>query len=140
MNRLEVSFSFLGDDDFFQNDIRARADGDPLGCIGDLGWYCVRIALLVFGKLGYGKAQTAQVPHCQRNRHGVPLDATCIVHFQEVKTKESDETLACTFVVAKKFMSCFSLLGSCIGISLWFLDTIASDSGSLWQGQIGENR
>jgi hypothetical protein len=25
------------------------AQGDPLGCLGDLGWYCVRFGLFAFG-------------------------------------------------------------------------------------------
>lgn len=29
--RASVSFSFLGDEDFFANNVRVQADGDPLG-------------------------------------------------------------------------------------------------------------
>ena len=36
IDRIDVDFTLQGSDDFFQNNIRLKADGDPLGCIGDL--------------------------------------------------------------------------------------------------------
>lgn len=43
-----------------------KKDGDFMGCVGDLGWYCVRMGLLVFGK----DATDAQVV---RRKRGFPL-------------------------------------------------------------------
>ena len=85
VTRIEASFCFGANKEFFGNDIRTKADGDPLGCIGDVGWYCVRLALLVFGKLGYGKPTRAVTFDATLNEEGVPVDATCFVAFQEVK-------------------------------------------------------
>ena len=45
-NRIHMNFTFDGDAyraDFLQNDIRVKKDGDLLGCVGDLGWYCGKI-------------------------------------------------------------------------------------------------
>ena len=42
-------FSFRGDAAFFEDNIRGDADAEPLGCVGDLGWYCIRIALEMMG-------------------------------------------------------------------------------------------
>ena len=39
-NRIHMNFTFDGGADFLQNDIRVKKDGDLLGCVGDLGWYC----------------------------------------------------------------------------------------------------
>ena len=36
------TFSFAAPPDFIKNDIRFKKTGDPLGCLGDLGWYCIR--------------------------------------------------------------------------------------------------
>ena len=38
--RVVSSFTFSGGEDFFTDNIRVRNDGtgDPLGCLGDLGW------------------------------------------------------------------------------------------------------
>ena len=48
--RVTSGFSFMGDEDFYKGNIRCSAEGDPLGCLGDLGWYCVRFGLFAFGK------------------------------------------------------------------------------------------
>ena len=49
VQRVTSGFSFMGDEDFFKSNIRASSSGDPLGCLGDLGWYCVRFGLFAFG-------------------------------------------------------------------------------------------
>ena len=47
IRRIESAFSFRGDEDFFRTNIRAAAGLEPHGCLGDLGWYCIRFALWV---------------------------------------------------------------------------------------------
>ena len=42
------SFSFRGHAGFFADNIRVKSECDPLGALGDLGWYCVRLVLLAF--------------------------------------------------------------------------------------------
>lgn len=39
VRRLNSSFSFFAGDDFFGENIRVSAALEPMGCIGDLGWY-----------------------------------------------------------------------------------------------------
>jgi predicted dehydrogenase len=46
---VSTSFSFRGDASFFSSNIRCSAHGDPLGCLGDLGWYSVRFSMAMFG-------------------------------------------------------------------------------------------
>jgi predicted dehydrogenase len=43
--RITSAFSFHGDSDFFENNIRVDSTMEPFGCLGDLGWYCIRMAL-----------------------------------------------------------------------------------------------
>ena len=38
-------FSFPASDAFLKSDIRTHPDTEPLGCLGDLGWYNIRLAL-----------------------------------------------------------------------------------------------
>jgi predicted dehydrogenase len=83
VNRIESSFTFMTDAAFQESNIRARKDGDPQGCVGDLGWYCIRYAQLVFGKLG-SKVKSAQVFENANTKHGVPFATTCIVRFEGV--------------------------------------------------------
>jgi len=45
IRRIMAIFSFLGHPDFAQKNIRASLELEPAGCLGDLGWYCLRFAL-----------------------------------------------------------------------------------------------
>ena len=47
VKRINTSFSFLADDAFYSENIRANSVLEPSGCLGDLGWYCIRFALWV---------------------------------------------------------------------------------------------
>jgi predicted dehydrogenase len=45
VKRIMSAFSFATDESFFEANIRAHAALEPAGCLGDLGWYCLRFAL-----------------------------------------------------------------------------------------------
>ncbi len=45
IRRINSAFSFRAADEFFVSNIRAQADLEPYGCLGDLGWYCIRFTL-----------------------------------------------------------------------------------------------
>lgn len=45
IRRIVAQFSFRGSDEFLQHNIRISPDLEPLGCLGDLGWYTIRFAL-----------------------------------------------------------------------------------------------
>ena len=45
VRHISSQFSFLGDEAFLQSNIRASGELEPLGCLGDLGWYCLRFTL-----------------------------------------------------------------------------------------------
>jgi predicted dehydrogenase len=45
IRRIQSSFSFGGSSEFFRDNIRAHSGLEPHGCLGDLGWYCIRFAL-----------------------------------------------------------------------------------------------
>ncbi|MBB5353066.1 putative dehydrogenase [Haloferula luteola] len=45
LRRMHTSFSFRAAEGFLDSNIRAQAELEPLGCLGDLGWYCIRFAL-----------------------------------------------------------------------------------------------
>jgi len=50
VRRVASQFSFSASDDFLTGNIRSSSDLEPLGCLGDLGWYNVRFALWVLGE------------------------------------------------------------------------------------------
>jgi predicted dehydrogenase len=45
IRRISSAFSFRGDEEFFASNIRVQSELEPDGCLGDLGWYCIRFAL-----------------------------------------------------------------------------------------------
>ncbi|OYW73772.1 MAG: oxidoreductase [Verrucomicrobia bacterium 12-59-8] len=45
VRHIATQFSFMSDDDFQRSNIRAHGKLEPLGCLGDLGWYCLRFTL-----------------------------------------------------------------------------------------------
>ncbi|WP_226895314.1 Gfo/Idh/MocA family protein [Luteolibacter marinus] len=47
VRRIHSAFSFFGAERFKDGNIRFQSDLEPLGCLGDLGWYCVRFGLWV---------------------------------------------------------------------------------------------
>jgi predicted dehydrogenase len=49
IRRIATQFSFNGDDAFLGNDIRGHGTLEPMGCLGDLGWYCIRFTLWAMG-------------------------------------------------------------------------------------------
>jgi len=87
-NRVHFNFTFDGDEEFFKNDIRVKKEGDFMGCVGDLGWYCVRMGLPVFSGLNAktlrrGLVKEVQVVNCELNDEGVPLMWTALYSFQK---------------------------------------------------------
>jgi len=45
LKRITSAFSFLAEENFFSENVRANSTLEPHGCLGDLGWYCIRLAL-----------------------------------------------------------------------------------------------
>jgi len=48
VRRIASAFTFSANADFFRTNIRADGALEPAGSLGDLGWYCLRIALWTF--------------------------------------------------------------------------------------------
>jgi predicted dehydrogenase len=45
IKRITSAFTFGSTPEFFDSNIRAHSNLEPLGCLGDLGWYCIRFTL-----------------------------------------------------------------------------------------------
>jgi predicted dehydrogenase len=50
VRRITSQFSFMPSDDFLTTNIRASNLLEPLGCLGDLGWYNIRFSLWVMNE------------------------------------------------------------------------------------------
>ena len=47
LRRIATQFSFKGSDEFLKSNIRVNQELEPLGALGDLGWYNIRFSLWV---------------------------------------------------------------------------------------------
>jgi predicted dehydrogenase len=47
IKRIATQFSFRAPDEFLKDNIRVSSELEPLGCLGDLGWYTIRMILWV---------------------------------------------------------------------------------------------
>ncbi|KAG1334543.1 putative oxidoreductase [Cocos nucifera] len=84
-------FTFCGDPDFLQNDIRVKPDLDALGALGDLGWYCIRSVLWA---ADYELPGTAIAHHgCMKNQAGVILSCGATLVWDDGKVA----TFYCSF-------------------------------------------
>jgi predicted dehydrogenase len=85
IRRIASGFSFYTGDEFFRNNIRVHGMLEPTGCLGDLGWYCIRFALWalnwrmpadVSGKI---LSQSEQLP----NRPSAPTEFTATLFYPD---------------------------------------------------------
>lgn len=77
IRRIATQFSFLGSDEFLASDIRLDPGLEPLGCLGDLGWYNARIILWA---LGY-EMPLSVAARMIRERRGVPVSLSAELVF-----------------------------------------------------------
>lgn len=49
IRRITSAFTFAAPREFFRDNIRANSALEPHGCLGDLGWYCIRFSLWATG-------------------------------------------------------------------------------------------
>jgi predicted dehydrogenase len=47
VRRISSQFNFRASDEFLAQNIRVHGDLEPLGCLGDLGWYNIRLSLWI---------------------------------------------------------------------------------------------
>ena len=81
LRRIESCFSFFGEDDFADN-IRVNSKLEPLGALGDLGWYCVRISLCCCG----GDLPVRVRATLFEQKNGVPVDLRGDLIFSNSRT------------------------------------------------------
>ena len=45
IRRIQTAFTFCAPEEFYAVNIRSQSSLEPHGCMGDLGWYCIRFSL-----------------------------------------------------------------------------------------------
>ncbi|KAK9843185.1 hypothetical protein WJX74_008326 [Apatococcus lobatus] len=82
------TFCWMGDDDFFQNDVRTQKGLDEHGCLGDIGWYCIRAMLMLFG---WEKPVCVQAHAGPKfNKSGVLMHVGATIVYKDGKTGSLD--------------------------------------------------
>jgi predicted dehydrogenase len=74
IKRITSHFSFLGSEDFMRANIRASRALEPAGCLGDLGWYCLRFALWAMNGQMPIRVDGKIISRAANNPDGVPVE------------------------------------------------------------------
>ncbi len=94
VTRILSGFSFNGGEGF-ENNIRMKKDCDPLGALGDLGWYCARFFLAV---QAYSLPTSVTCIQNSASPDGVVTDLVCSVFFADGVSA----TFQCGFASARR--------------------------------------
>ncbi len=83
IRRITTAFSFCGAEAFHQSNIRASGELEPLGCLGDLGWYTIRFTLwaLNYQMPKRVTAQMLQQSHRPDSKSDVPKEFSAELFF-----------------------------------------------------------
>ncbi|HSY74414.1 MAG TPA: Gfo/Idh/MocA family oxidoreductase [Dongiaceae bacterium] len=81
VKRITSQFSFLGSEDFLRGNIRVSNELEPLGCLGDLGWYCIRFALWTADWQMPNRVEGKIISRAGNNPSGVPLEFSAELFF-----------------------------------------------------------
>ena len=83
LRRMVSQFSFNGGDDFAAGNIRAEASLEPLGCLGDLGWYTIRFALwaMNYQMPTHVVGRILRSFPCENNPQLIPTEITAELRF-----------------------------------------------------------
>lgn len=83
VRRLASQFSFNGGADFERHNIRSNSTLEPHGCLGDLGWYCIRFFYwLLGGQKPYEvRARTLYPLQGDKSPESVPGELTAELSF-----------------------------------------------------------
>jgi predicted dehydrogenase len=84
VKRITSAFSFAGDQEFFTKNIRSDGLLEPYGCLGDLGWYNIRLALWVMNEQlpQYVSGRTLSQTGHRKNAPPVPSEFSGELFFE----------------------------------------------------------
>lgn len=83
IRRIATQFSFFGDQEFGNANIRTNSQLEPFGCLGDLGWYTIRFALWALNYKMPTRVYGRMLNSYQRDDspNAVPMEIECGLHF-----------------------------------------------------------
>lgn len=98
LRRIASQFSFCGDDDFLNHDIRLSEALEPDGCLGDLGWYTIRFTLWVMNYAMPNRVAARLLKTASREDSGeyLPLEFSAEMFFDDAGVSAS---FFCAFTI-----------------------------------------
>jgi len=100
IKRITSAFTFGSTPEFFSGNIRTRSDLEPLGCLGDLGWYCIRFALWAL-EWQMPQKITGRIVS-QFSRQGSPMPVPTDFYGELVFDHEVSAGFYCSFIAANQ--------------------------------------
>jgi len=81
VKRITSQFSFACSEEFFRADIRVDDALEPHGCLGDLGWYCIRFALWTVNWQMPRRVEGRILSRAGKKPPGVPVEFSAELFF-----------------------------------------------------------
>jgi predicted dehydrogenase len=81
IKRIASHFSFPGSEDFLRGNIRMDGALEPHGCLGDLGWYCIRFALWTMNWQMPRRVEGRFISRAGKKSAGVPSEFSAELFF-----------------------------------------------------------
>ncbi|MFM2295161.1 MAG: Glucose--fructose oxidoreductase precursor [Verrucomicrobiota bacterium] len=100
IKRLTSMHTFSTAEKFFANNIRVHSALEPTGCLGDLGWYCIRFALWAM-KWQTPASVTAKIISARGNANS-PAAAPTEFSAELIFPGGASASFYCSFLVAKQ--------------------------------------
>lgn len=98
LRRVAGQFSFRADDDFFENNIRASRELEPQGCLGDLGWYLIRLAMFANDWKMPTRITASQISPAGEPFEKPPIDFQFQLYFpSDIEGEEVTSQFFCSF-------------------------------------------
>ena len=100
IKRITSAFTFGSTPEFFSGNIRTHSELEPLGCLGDLGWYCIRFALCA---MDWQMPQQVTGRIVSRfSRHGSPMPVPTDFSGELIFEHEVSAGFHCSFIAANQ--------------------------------------
>eukprot|EP00759_Apiculatamorpha_spiralis_P014148 PhF_6_TR20845/c0_g1_i1/m.30024 len=88
---ITFELAFPTSEEFLQSNVRAQSNLEPLGCLGDLGWYCLRYTLYL---MDMKEPDSINATCVRKTAEGVPTEMTCVLTYAATNTRV---TFLCSF-------------------------------------------
>ncbi len=118
LQRISSAFCFPGGEEFLSNNIRVKRELEPAGCLGDLGWYSLRITLWA---LNWQLPHSVSATMLARSADGTPTEFSAELFFADGVSSG----FYCSFLTAKQNWAFISGRNG----SLWMPDFVHPRNG-----------